>query len=350
MELPPLPREVRAGNDEDVELVHRRLFAAGVGDGHPVIPPTSARVEDMLGAADPNRSLGVLAPLQREVTVEDVAVCAVLAGCPREALPILTAAVHAVQADEFNLLGVTTTTGSAGVGVVLHGSAVTTVQANAGAGCLGPGNLANATIGRALATVIRVVGGAVPGTIDVAICGQPAKYGLCFGELPATEGWPGLAEERGLPADGQAVTVLGLSGTLEVVDATSQDVEDLLDTLAMSLLLPLGTSSDGATSGSGEPVVVIPPEWVGRLRGAGWTKHAVQQRLWERAVVRLEALRGTMRARADERAVAAGELRVAKQPDDIVLIVAGGPGTKGTLLPLWPGGSRSVTVSVPGPN
>ncbi|MDQ3577403.1 MAG: hypothetical protein M3443_07335 [Actinomycetota bacterium] len=348
MELPPLPRDVRAGKDEDVELVNRRLFAAGVGDGHPVIPPTAARVEDMLGGADPRRSLGLLAPLRREVTVEDVAVCAVLAGCPREALPILTAAVGAVQEERFNLLGVTTTTGSAGVGVVLHGAAVTSVGANAGANCLGPGNLANATIGRALATVIRVVGAAVPGSIDVAICGQPAKYGLCFAELPGITDWPALYEERGLPPDSPAVTVLGVTGTLEVVDATSQDLNDLLDTLAASFLLPVGNSSDGATVGSGEPVVVIPPEWVGRLREAGWTKQSVREQLWERAVLPLDRLRGTMRARVDERAEASGQLRVAEQPDDIVLIVAGGPGTKATLLPLWPGGSASVTVPVTG--
>jgi hypothetical protein len=36
----------------------------------------------------------------------------------------------------------------------------------------------------------------------------------------------------------------------------------------------------------------------------------------------------------------------ASGPDDVVVLVAGGVGTKATLLPSWHGGSRSVTVPV----
>lgn len=346
MDLPLLPRDVRADASEDVLSVTTELFRCGVGDGHPVIPPTHDRVEAMLGGWDRREVFGNLAPLRRDATVEDVAVCAVMTGCPAAALPALVAAVRAVQHDEFNLLGVTTTTGSVAIGMVLHGDVVDAVGANAGANCLGPGNVANAAMGRALATVVRVVGGAVPGMIDVAIMGQPAKYGLCFAELPPTPGWPGLHEDRGLPASPGAVTVLGVSGTLEVVDATSQDVTDLLDTVAAALLLPLGASSDGHTFGSGEPVAVLPPEWVMRLRDAGWSKERVRAHVWDRAQVPLDRLPAGLRARADADAVAAGRLRIADRPEDITLLVAGGPGTKATLMPLWPGGSRSVTVPV----
>lgn len=346
MELPPLPRDLRIQRSADVEDVTARLFAQGVGDGHPVIPPTSDRVEAMLGSLDGERSLGQLPPLRREVRVRDIAVCAVMAGCPPEAMAPLVAAIGAVQADEFNLLGLTTTTGSAAVGMVLHGDVIDAVGANAGANCLGPGNVANASIGRALATVIRVVGGAMPGTIDVAINGQPAKYGLCFGELPASEGWPGLHEERGLPSSPGAVTVLGVAGTVEVVDTTSQSLEDLMDTLAGSLLLPISSASDGSALGCGEPVVIIPPEWVTRLRHEGWTRERVREHLWEKARVPLDQLAPGMRARANESAREAGELRAAHAPESVTILVAGGPGTKATLLPLWPGSSRTVTVPV----
>lgn len=346
MDLPPLPRDLRVDRLDEVEHVTARLFAEGVGDGHPVIPPTSDRVELMLAGWDGERSLGHLPPLHREVTVRDVAVCAVMAGCPPAAMAPLVAAVRAVQDPAFNLLGVTTTTGSAAVGVVLHGDVVEAVGANAGANCLGPGNVANATIGRALATVVRVIGGAVPGAIDVAIAGQPAKFGLCFAELPGDGDWPGLHEERGLSSTPGAVTVLGVAGTVEVVDATSQALVDLLDTLAASLLLPVSSASDGSALGSGEPVVLIPPEWVQRLRDEGWSRAKVREHLYTKARVPLDHLAPGMRARADWEAVAAGELRAALDPDHVVLVVAGGPGTKATLLPLWPGGSRTVTMPV----
>ena len=336
MELPPLPNTIRSAPDEDVATVSAWLTELGVGDGHPVIPPTTVRVESMLGAWDPDEPLGTLAPLNRPVTVGDVAVCAVLAGCRPSALPVLVAAVRAVQADRFNLLGLTTTTGSAAIAVVLHGDAVAAAGVNAGQNHLGPGPFANAAIGRALATVVRVVGGAVPGMIDVAISGQPAKFGLCFGELPATPGWPHLGEERG-----GDVTVLGISGTVEVVDAASQDVTDLLDALAAALLLPVTAGPDGATLGSGEPVAVVPPEWVGRLRDAGWDKRRVRAYLHEKARVPTAGLPYGLRARAT-----ADVLPAALTPEDIVVLVAGGPGTKATLLPTW-STSRAVTVRLP---
>jgi hypothetical protein len=329
MDLPPLPHTVRTDPSDDAATVTAWLTDLGVGDGHPVIPPTPVRVEAMLGAWDPDQPLGTLAPLRRPVTVDDVAVCAVLAGCRPSALPVLVAAVRAVQVDRFNLLGLTTTTGSAAIAVVLHGAAVAAAGVNAGANHLGPGPFANAAIGRALATVVRVVGGAVPGAIDVAISGQPAKFGLCFGELPASPGWPDLGEERG-----GDLTVLGISGTIEVVDAVSQEVTDLLDTLAAALPLPVTAGPDGRTLGSGEPAMVVPPEWVGRLREAGWDKARVREYLCERARVPVDRLAHGIAARATT-----DVLPAALAPQDIV----GGPGTKATLLPTW-SSSRTVTV------
>jgi hypothetical protein len=334
MELPPLPSTLRADPAEDVETVTALLTAIGVGDGLPVVPPTPVRVESMLGAHDPDERLGTLAPLRRPVTVADVAVCAVLAGCLPSALPVLVAAVRAVQQERFNLLGLTTTTGSAAVGMVLHPRAAAASRAHAGAGYLGPGAGSNGPLGRALAMVVRVVGAAVPGSIDVAIAGQPAKYGLCFAELPGAPGWPDHGTERG-----GDLTVVGVSGTVEVVDAVSQSPVDLLDTLAAALLLPVAAGPDGRTLGSGEPVVVLPPEWVGRLRDAGWDKESVRAHLWERARVPVSRLAPGIAGRAT-----VAELPAALAPEDVVLLAAGGPGTKATLLPTW---SSSRTVTVP---
>ncbi|TDV56342.1 hypothetical protein [Actinophytocola oryzae] len=336
MELPPLPHTIRSDPDEDVATVSAWLTDLGVGDGHPVIPPTTVRVESMLGAWDPDEQLGILAPLRRPVTVGDVAVCAVLAGCRPSAMPVLVAAVRAVQEDRFNLLGLTTTTGNAAIAVVLHGDAVAAAGVNAGQNHLGPGPFANGPIGRALATVVRVVGAAVPGKIDVAISGQPAKFGLCFGELPASPGWPHLGEERG-----GDLTVMGICGTVEVVDAASQAVTDLLDTLAAALLLPVAAGHDGRTLGSGEPVVVVPPEWVGRLRDAGWDKRRVREHLFEKARVPTANLAYGLRSRTTT-----DMLPAALAADDITLLVAGGPGTKATLMPTW-STSRTVTARLP---
>src|SRR5688572_7746631 len=86
--------------------------AEGWTDGLPVVPPTPERVEAALGAAAGDRLdvLGVMPPGGGVVTLEAVAVNAVMAGCRPALFPVLLAAVRAVLRPEFNLYGVQATT------------------------------------------------------------------------------------------------------------------------------------------------------------------------------------------------------------------------------------------------
>jgi hypothetical protein len=65
--------------------------------------------------------------------------------------------------------------------------------------------------------------------------------------------------------------------------------------------------------------------------------------LWERAWVPLDRLAPGIAGRVSPRAAEEGVLRAAATPAEITIMVAGGPGTKATLLPTW-SSSRSVTV------
>jgi hypothetical protein len=58
------------------------LFALGVTDGLPVVPPTRARVDAMIAGAGRDRSelIGVVAPQHGRATIEKIAVNAVAAG------------------------------------------------------------------------------------------------------------------------------------------------------------------------------------------------------------------------------------------------------------------------------
>jgi hypothetical protein len=47
----------------------------------------------------------------------------------------------------------------------------------------------------------------------------------------------------------------------------------------------------------------------------------------------------------EEATIEGGTLRVARQPEDILVVVAGGVGVKQTVVPGWAGGSRAVTRS-----
>ena len=66
--------------------------------------------------------------------------------------------------------------------MILNGPISREIGAASGVGCLGPGNLANASIGSALRLCLINIAGAVPGIGDHATMGSPAKYSYVFAE------------------------------------------------------------------------------------------------------------------------------------------------------------------------
>ncbi len=185
----------------DLEDEVEAMFARGWTDGLPVVPPTEARVLRMLEgtsrAAD--EVVAVVPPDLIDVTVEKVAINAVMAGCQPEYLPWVLAAVEAVCNDEFNMHGVLATTMPVGPVVVANGPGAAAIGMSSGGNVLGQGNRANLTIGRALQLVVRNVGGGRPGGVDRATHGNPGKLSFCFAEDEAGSPWTSLAESRGLP-------------------------------------------------------------------------------------------------------------------------------------------------------
>ena len=98
-------------------------FDKGVTDGLPVVPPTRERVERMLGGTRRDRTevLGEMAPNYGRLTIEKVAINAVMAGCRPEYLPVVIAAAEAACDPAFNLHGVATSTHFSAPLIVVHG-------------------------------------------------------------------------------------------------------------------------------------------------------------------------------------------------------------------------------------
>ena len=342
-----------ASDDETADVAFARWYDAGLGDGLPIVPPTPARVRRLYRRAgmDPARQLAELEPAMRTVSVFDVAVCATAAGCAPEHLPVVAAAVRAVAEPSFNLLGIQTTTGSATPVIIAHGPAALAAGVSGGGDCLGGSAHANAAIGRALRLVLRTVGGARPGGMDAATMGQPAKIGLCFAENHEASPWPPLHTDRGLRADESAVTVVGISGSIEVVQTETADAEDVIGTLAGSTLIA-GNLGGRGLLGGGSPLVVLSPEHAAMLHAAGLTRRDAQRRLWERAVLPLERLNPSQEERIRRGRRDAGlddvdaPLRLAERPEEILIAVAGSSGVKSTYMPSWGGGTRAATVRV----
>ena len=334
-------------HDESWDTAQEELRAMGLTDGLPVVPPTAQRVAAMIDAcgADPEAKLAMLPPSYEEVSWRDVAINAVMAGCSPEHLRIVAAAVEAIAAPEFNLLGISTTTGSATVCLIVNGPAVRTAGMNSGSNAFGPGNRANATIGRTLCLVLQNVGGARAGEIDMATLGQPGKYTFCFAENESESPWTPLHVERGYARDASVVTAVGVSGTIEVVDSESLTPEDLSQTFAQSMLIA-GNVGGAGLLGGGEPLVVMPPEHAQVYSRAGWSKAQAKAAIFERARLEIDRLAPAQRERAIAGGAADGYLRVSATPDEIMIVVAGGVGRKGAYVPTWSGTTKAVSKRI----
>ncbi|HJQ59657.1 MAG TPA: hypothetical protein VJ890_22305 [Vineibacter sp.] len=312
------------------EDVQAALEAEGLGDGLPLVPPTRRRLEAMLAGVDvPGLSYGQMPPLFGDLTAANVAYNCVLAGARPAELPIVMAAARACLEPEFNLLGILTTTGTTAVAVLVHGPVARRLGLNASTNCLGPGNRANACVGRALSLVMRNVAGARPEIGDMATMGQPGKYTLCFAENDEAL-LPPLPARRGLAADTDAVSVLGVSGTAEILPAGEGDTpEAILRPIATAMQSAIVVSSAVRKQMRGEQVMLLPPEMVRQVTRHGWDLARTQRFLFD--------------MREGVGASLAAALPVAERPEDIHLIVTGGAGIKMTYLPLWAGGTKVVT-------
>ena len=333
----------------------RRLFDLGVTDGLPVVPPTRRRVEAMLERCglDAAGVVTLLPPVMVEATWGDIAVNAVMAGCLPEHLPVVGAAIEAIADPAFNFIGIASTTGSATPALIVDGPIVDALGLNADCNLLGPGNRANACIGRAVNLVLRNVGECRPGEFDMSTLGQPAKYTCCIAENVAASPWPALHVERGFAADESVVTVAGIAGSVEVVDSASSAPEDLAQTFAQSMLIAgsLGGGA-GALLGGGEPLLIVPPEIAAAFDRGGWSKSDVKSAIFERAVMPADRLAGAVRdhlvglRRAEGAADPLAPIRVAARADDLMIVVAGGVGIKSAYLPTWGGTTRAASRAI----
>lgn len=304
---------------EDAQQI---LTEAELSDGLPLVPPTRRRLEAMVsGVESRSDALGMMPPLFGELSPEAVAYQCVLAGCRPAELPVVLAAAEATLEPGFNLLGIATTTGTACVALCLHGPIARKLGVNAGTNCLGPGNRANASIGRALQLVIRNIGGARSDVGDMATMGQPGKYTFCFAER--NDGpFPTLPARRGLGSDASALTVIGVSGTAEILpgDGEGATPEAILSPIATAMRAAVVMSGVGRKNERGEQVVLLPLEMAEKIvRHDAWDLARVQRHLFDEGQ------------------------GIARAPDAIHVIVTGGAGYKMSYLPIWGGGSETVT-------
>ena len=326
------------------DAAQEAFYERGWTDGLPVVLPTAPRLQRMLSGLHGGKALDTviaeIPPSGFGVTYETLAVNAVMAGCEPGYLPLLAAAVEAICDPAFNLNGIATTTGPSTPMIVVNGPGAALLGLNSGRGALGHGTRANATIGRALRLIINNVGGARPGEVSKSIHGQPARFTFCFAEAESASPWQGLHVDRGLSDVDSAVTVFGVTGTMNLL-TPRQDVDAMLTLWADGLAF---MGNPNVAMGKGTVSVLISPGHARALSSAGMDKTDVAREIWSRAGIPIERFPQTAHPDASYCFVEQdGLVYPVAGPDNIAVIVVGGP--EPTHSTLVPGHPSSVPVT-----
>lgn len=325
--------------DDDVEA----MFARGFSDGLPVVPPTEERVLRMLTGTTraPDEIVAVVPPDLVPVTVEKVAVNAVMAGCLPEYLPWVLTAVEAVCTDEFNIHGVLATTMPVGPVIICNGPGTRAIGMNGGGNALGQGNRANLTIGRAVQLVVRNVGGGRPGGVDRATHGNPGKLSFCFPELEESSPFTSLSASRGFDPSADTVTVFAGEGPRIIVDQKARTAEELANTFAACLR----TSHHPKLILGFDVVLVVGPEHARVFADDGWDRDRVLAELHARLQLHGSEIVHGAHGMAEGVPTHLAELTLPKfRPDGILMVHAGGgAGLFSAIIGGWANGDLGST-------
>jgi len=326
-------------------------YANGWTDGLPVIEPTPDRVHAMLdgGTLDPGEVIGVMPPGKGVATAEAIATNAVMAGCDPIHFPVLVACIRALLEPSFNLTGVQSTTSPVAPALMVNGPGIEEIGFNAKAGCFGPGNKANAAVGRAIRLCLLNIGYAFPGTTDMATQGSPGKYTFCFAENQDDNPWQPLHVERGFSPDATCVTAFQASMVSNILDLGSKTAESVLTSIAEAMT---GTNHNNAQLAAGDLLIALCPEHAAIIGREGLTKDDAKRFLQQNAVIPasrfsegiLSCVRD-FRGERFKRITPSTPIPVVDDWRHIEIVVAGGMGSNSSFIPGW-GNGWSSTVQV----
>jgi len=256
-----------------------QAYDQGWTDGLPITLPTDVRILRMLEGTPraPDEVVGIVPPDMISCTIEKVAVNAVMAGCKPEYMPVVLAALEAALKPEFCMHGLLCTLNFAGPVIVVNGPITREIDMNWGGNCLGQGNRANATIGRALQLIIRNVGGGRPGEIDRSVFGNPGKYTYCFAEDETDEDWVPLHVARGCKPGSNAVTLNHGHGTYAITDHRARTAEELARSMAMQLV----NEGHPKLCQAANVILAISPEHYAVFSKSGWGRKNIEEALHE---------------------------------------------------------------------
>ena len=334
--------------DDDFDAINRLYMERGWGDGLPIIPPTTERVEAMLAYCDRpwNEPIAKMAPRYGEATPLRLAANAVMAGCAPNYFPLFMLAIEAMCDEPFNLYGVQATTHLCAPLVIVNGPVALELGVNSGHNAFGPGTRSNATIGRAIRLALVNIGGAIPTLGDMSTFGAPSKFSYLVAENEASSPWEPLHVERGFARDASTVTVIGAECPHNINDHESLSGLGILTTIAGTM----ATTGSNDIYYAAQPVIVMGPEHAKTVANDGYSKADAKRFLQEHATLALgkfskENIERRFRVTFKEKYAKAGldaPVYAVQNADDIIIAVIGGAGKHSAYIPTF-GATKAVT-------
>ncbi len=323
------------------EFYHSRQWT----DGLPVVPPTANAVQACLDWAmmPADHLVGIEPVRNRAINAEKLAINAIMAGCLPMHFPVVIAAFTAMLQEPFLVHGATASTGGCAVLVVINGPVREEVGMSSSFNVLGSSDRATTVIGRAIRLILCNLLDVRPGQIDRSTLGHPGKLSYCIAEDEDNSPWNSLAEDRGIPREASAVTVMTAGAPRQLMNEWTTKPEEILDTFCAEIKANLRHYSIYP----GNYAIVIPPQLRTHFDEAGWGRKEIQQYVFENArILRREwadvGKSAVVGRRGDQ------EYPALPDPEHLLIIAAGGPaGGFGAVIPPWLGHkSKAVTVAI----
>jgi hypothetical protein len=255
--------------------VNRFFYQRGWTDGLPIIPPTEEAVAEMMTGTDlpADQVVEKLEPRLGKATVEKIAVNAVMAGCLPTYIPLLIAGVQALASNPVCGM-MAASTGSFSPFWLVNGPITKDINLRFTYGAVSPGDIANASFGRAMGLITKNIRGVRKQIEDMGVLGNPGKYSFVTAENEENSPWEPFHVERGFKKDDSVVSLM-FPQSYQQMMPFGTDAKGILATVVGSLV-PARMGAFG---------LLLTPTNAASLEKGGYNKKKVKEYIVKNAIV-----------------------------------------------------------------
>jgi hypothetical protein len=255
--------------------VNQFFYQRGWTDGLPIIPPTEEALAEMLTGTDlpADHLVEKLEPRLGKATVERIAINAVMAGCLPTYMPLLVAGVQALAANPVCGM-MAASTGSFAPFWLVNGPIAKDINVRSTYGATNPGDIANASFGRAMGLITKNIRGIRKQIEDMGVLGNPGKYSWVAAENEENSPWEPLHVERGFKKEDSTVSVMFPQSFQQMMPFGTDD-KGILATVVGSIF----------PARMGSFALLLTPTNARTLSDHGWTKKAVKDYIVKNTIV-----------------------------------------------------------------